>query len=546
MDTTQTRRHNSTYVLNSGHQGFGLVMSYIQLFILANNQEETPSIVQIPRNISRKELHELIPLQWVTGYEKLRENTKPLSTSQVTFKRSVDGLVTTTFKKPDEASSSNSSEVFHSLMIKPKVKEDSRMPIFVVKADGSVIHSDKVNGHLIWDVAPENWHTDNTRAHNHLLKKIDEKIDKICTQLSIQQRLEASEEFDETRTKSDESKEQSEESSTEVEKSYSDEEEEVGYMDISNTLMARSTEEPFYDSPVEEEPMISKGSSSKPNAGHADPYKVIEEFFCRMTGTLKEWYHNLQSRSSVLGTLHQEFIGERKIRQEFFEMRCCSLKIKDLDRHFQRMNQKSYLLNGLNDPRHFAKNYPKKSQKAIRLISYLQIGEYDDIESLYSEQNELDDETEFSLNQTDSSDEESPASPIPIFSIQEEQSIRPAIPPPCVEIQVLAKKFEKPIKVIAFIDTGAQRRMMDPDILPQEYWKNEVAYFVAADGKVFITDLVTHAIKFFPDCIIWTKVIGSKLTDRDLLIGMDVYTVGNKLQIHSTGIKFKREFKPFL
>ena len=118
------------------------------LFILANNQEETSSIVQIPRNISRKELQELIPLQWVTGYEKLRENTKPLSTSQATFRRSVDGLVTTTFKKPDEASSSNSSEVFHSLMIKPRVKEDSIMPIFVVKADGSVIYSDKVNGHF--------------------------------------------------------------------------------------------------------------------------------------------------------------------------------------------------------------------------------------------------------------------------------------------------------------------------------------------------------------------------------------------------------------
>lgn len=69
---------------------------------------------------------------------------------------------------------------------------------------------------------------------------------------------------------------------------------------------------------------------------------------------------------------------------------------------------------------------------------------------------------------------------------------------------MLAKKFEKSIKVIAFIDTGAQRTMMDPNILPQEYWKNEVAYFVAADGKVFRTDLVTHApigIKFFPDCI---------------------------------------------
>jgi len=31
--------------------------------------------------------------------------------------------------------------------------------------------------------------------------------------------------------------------------------------------MARSKEEPFYDYPVEEEPVISKGSSSKPNTG---------------------------------------------------------------------------------------------------------------------------------------------------------------------------------------------------------------------------------------------------------------------------------------
>ena len=87
----------------------------------------------------------------------------------------------------------------------------------------------------------------------------------------------------------------------------------------------------------------------------------------------------------------------------------------------------------------------KKSQKAIRLISHLQIGEYEDIESLYSEQSEPDEETEFTLNQTDSSDEESSAPPIPIFSLQEEQYIKPAIPQPCVEIQVLAKKFEKPI-----------------------------------------------------------------------------------------------------
>jgi len=44
---------------------------------------------------------------------------------------------------------------------------------------------------------------------------------------------------------------------------------------------------------------------------------------------------------------------------------------------------------------------------------------------------------------------------------------KPVIPQPCVEIQVLTKKFEKLIKVI--VDTGVQRTMMDPDILSQEY-----------------------------------------------------------------------------
>jgi hypothetical protein len=73
-----------------------------------------------------------------------------------------------------------------------------------------------------------------------------------------------------------------------------------------------------------------------------------------MTGTLKEWYHNLgtfkqdelhrlENAAAVLGVLHSEFIGDmeifdRKSRQEFFEMKCCSLKVKDLEKHYQRMS----------------------------------------------------------------------------------------------------------------------------------------------------------------------------------------------------------------
>lgn len=57
------------------------------LFVMANPHEESPSIVQIPKNISRQQLEELIPLQWVTNYEKLHENKKPLQTFEATFRR---------------------------------------------------------------------------------------------------------------------------------------------------------------------------------------------------------------------------------------------------------------------------------------------------------------------------------------------------------------------------------------------------------------------------------------------------------------------------
>ncbi|RDX66832.1 hypothetical protein CR513_54357, partial [Mucuna pruriens] len=124
------------------------------LFVMANHQEETPSIVQIPRNISREQLQELIPFQWETNYEKLHENKKPIRSTEATFRRSVDEIVRTLFKKPDEASRSSSACIFQSMMIRPIVKE-GKIPIWGVRPDGSPIFTDKVNGHFIWVIAPE-------------------------------------------------------------------------------------------------------------------------------------------------------------------------------------------------------------------------------------------------------------------------------------------------------------------------------------------------------------------------------------------------------
>jgi len=123
------------------------------LFVLANNKEETPSIVQIPRNISQQELQKLVPMQWVTNYEKLHMNQKPMKLTEATFRRSTDGTVRTIFKAPEDTPSSSSS-IFQSLMISPVTKE-RKIPLVGVFPDGKPLFTDKVNGHFIWDANPD-------------------------------------------------------------------------------------------------------------------------------------------------------------------------------------------------------------------------------------------------------------------------------------------------------------------------------------------------------------------------------------------------------
>ena len=140
------------------------------------------------------------------------------------------------------------------------------------------------------------------------------------------------------------------------------------------------------------------------------------------------------------------------------------------------------------------------------------------------------------------------AEEIPTISDPEINSLNSTPPLPNVEVYILPFKYDVPIKAIAFVDTSAQKTLMNPAILPSSAWESSVHFFKAADGKIFQTDLITRhkiGIKFFPGCVIWTKVIGTELPNKDLVIGMDVYTQNHRLHILSQGLKFKGEFKPY-
>ena len=106
--------------------------------------------------------------------------------------------------------------------------------------------------------------------------------------------------------------------------------------------------------------------------------------------------------------------------------------------------------------------------------------------------------------------------------------IHPKLPGPSVKISVIPSQFHKPVSVIGFLDTGAQRSMLNPRILPLDYWENHTEYFRAANGKVFETSLITKKTHWYPDCIIWQKIVGSDLPDKDLLIRFDILQLVKK------------------
>ncbi|KAH9744253.1 hypothetical protein KPL70_003621 [Citrus sinensis] len=173
---------------------------------------------------------------------------------------------------------------------------------------------------------------------------------------------------------------------------------------------------------------------------------------------------------------------------------------------------------------HFAKDCPNKREKSIWLVEHLQATtdyspERDELEFYFSEQDEPNDETVFPL-QNSSDDSDSDQSQV-IFH-QQLLSLDTTVLIPSIKLQILPSKFQRPVPAIGLIDTGAQHSMLNPHILPPEYWTEYEEHFKAVNGKLFTISLITKkpiGIKIFPNCVIWTKVIGSTLPNKDLLLG---------------------------
>ena len=92
--------------------------------VLATLNDETPSIVQIPKQIPKKELLQLMLLEWISNYKNFKKNSTPAIATKATVRRSVNGTIRAIFKRQDkEEPSDGNPPIFHTMMIIPKTVE---------------------------------------------------------------------------------------------------------------------------------------------------------------------------------------------------------------------------------------------------------------------------------------------------------------------------------------------------------------------------------------------------------------------------------------
>nr|XP_009787846.1 PREDICTED: uncharacterized protein LOC104235734 [Nicotiana sylvestris] len=80
-------------------------------------------------------------------------------------------------------------------------------------------------------------------------------------------------------------------------------------------------------------------------------------------------------------------------------------------------------------------------------------------------------------------------------------------------------------------------------------WVPHFKDFNTASNAVLTTTVITKhpvTIEFFPGLKYRTKLLGSDVPGKDLIIGFDIYRqLRDQLQIKANGIAFKKQFRPY-
>ncbi|KAK4716515.1 hypothetical protein R3W88_014853 [Solanum pinnatisectum] len=98
---------------------------------------------------------------------------------------------------------------------------------------------------------------------------------------------------------------------------------------------------------------------------------------------------------------------------------------------------------------------------------------------------------------------------------------------PHVQLDIYSSKWDKSVQVIALMDTGAASTILNAAVIPDDKWISHFQNSSTPSKEILTTKLITKhpfVIKFFPGLQFRTKLLGSAVPGRDLIIGFDIYT----------------------
>ncbi|PKI49695.1 hypothetical protein CRG98_029940 [Punica granatum] len=283
-----------------------------------------------------------------------------------------------------------------------------------------------------------------------------------------------------------------------------------------------------------------------------DKNKLMSDFVSRFTETLRNWWTGLTDQEQVqFIEIHVALEDACMKKQAFKEV----LKgDKSMEKACKR--PELYIKCSRKDKDcHFAKNCPKAKKQGARLVlqqenaTWISL-EKDDVESFFSLDEEAGPSSIATLEVLTDSDSgfSGSDSDTCYMAAEETERINLVNSVPHFPISFYISKYAKPIKVIAFLDTGTTQTIMNPKVLLKECWKPHTKHFSTASSEVFFTHLISRPLKilFFPGCYLITRVLGSALPRKDIFVGWDVITKFNKLRMMPKEVRFKHYFQPYV
>ncbi|KAH9657988.1 hypothetical protein KPL70_023307 [Citrus sinensis] len=529
------------------------------LMILADT-DTIPTIIQIPKQIQKQELLKLMPLEWLTNYEHFHQNYEPVQTTEATFERRQNGQVKLSFQTIEPQLVPETPRLSYTAMIATvQTGQEKTLPIHGFSSEVYPVYPDKLNGHFLWDVPKAHMCNldcpclDDMDIDNELevMRRKNKKKKKpshsktSCKSFPPQsppdpkppvQPIRSCLMFSDANLRRminnhiwgpefNKKEEEIRKLKAELARIDAERTRPTLFTQTQSTPMAPPVFETyslFYTSPKPPQPVYNQlfeptskptPSSSVPPVPPEDSPKVTPEPPKKDKGPMDQYHYHIVHDSSPESS-KPETVCESNPSESNSSSSSPNSTNPSTNSESEYADITSILMETkpddpdcLLDFKNLLHGLISKEQSQMFNLKLSFVNSWPDLRVLY--EIEQDDQIAFIIAESFDSED------ISVISTIQNVNHVSTIPRPSLKMSILPSKFHKPVPIIEFIDTGADTSMIDPFVLPSDYWEPHSKLFRAVNGETFETTLITKK------------------------------PIGKNLFLTSSGVRYKQMFLPY-